>query len=178
MYQTEKSPVNSKGNVQSRVNKLLEDPKMTKVLDVSKLTNTGTGASTIKRPSTSRSTKFMGDKLPIVSADIEHYLLALDMLDGGQEAYINEIAAFEKNSKSSALSQEYVPIAPVKQFNIPITKVSPTFKGGVPKYKEGMDFIIPSSPFPSGNEEFSIANLLIDEWDTDEDESDEDFDDE
>ncbi|CAH6419743.1 Hypothetical protein HVR_LOCUS820 [uncultured virus] len=67
------------------------------VLDVSKITPTGTGVTTIKKPTTSRSTKYSGATLAIVSADLEHYIMALNLLPGGSAQYAAEIQAFQNN---------------------------------------------------------------------------------
>lgn len=66
-----------------------------KVLDVSKITPTGTGTSAIKRPTTTRSTKYGSDTLPIVSSDLDHYLMAIDMLPGGRQQYAVDIQVFQ-----------------------------------------------------------------------------------
>ena len=60
-----------------------------KVLDVSKLEPDGTGARTIDPPTRSR--KFGSPDLPIVSADLEHYIMAINMLPGGQTQYATQI---------------------------------------------------------------------------------------
>lgn len=66
-----------------------------KVLDVSKITPTGTGVTSIKRPTTTKSTKYGGPTLPIVSADMEHYLIAIDQLPGGRAQYAAEIESVQ-----------------------------------------------------------------------------------
>ena len=61
-----------------------------KVLDVSKLTADGTGATSIAPP-TGRSKKYGSPNLPMVSSDLEHYILAINMLPGGVEKYEQDV---------------------------------------------------------------------------------------
>jgi len=63
-----------------------------KVLDVSKLKDNGSGATTSDPPLPGgRSKKYGSPTLPIISSDLDHYLLALSMLPGGVAAYNNEV---------------------------------------------------------------------------------------
>ena len=65
-----------------------------KVLDVSKLQPNGTGARAIDAGKTGR--KYGVPTLPIVSADLEHYLMAVRLLSGGEAKYSDEIAQMEQ----------------------------------------------------------------------------------
>ena len=60
-----------------------------KVLDVSELTADGTGTKKINPPT--RSKKYGSPNLPIVSADLQHYIMAINMLPGGQEQYAADV---------------------------------------------------------------------------------------
>ena len=60
-----------------------------KVLDVSKLNPDGTGARGIELKPNAR--KYGSPDLPIVSADLEHYLLAIDMMAGGRQHYASAV---------------------------------------------------------------------------------------
>lgn len=66
-----------------------------KVLDVSNLKENGTGIVTRDKP-TYRSKKFGFPGLPIVSSDLDHYILAIEMLPGGKEKYSEEIGYVSK----------------------------------------------------------------------------------
>ena len=91
-----------------------------KVLDVSKITPTGTGVTTINEPKTTKSTKIWVGNLRIASSDLEHYLMAIDQLEGGRTKYANNIAEF--NSRlSSPSSPTKASISPKtnNQYSIP-----------------------------------------------------------
>lgn len=60
-----------------------------KVLDISKLMPNGAGVVTINRPG--RSKKYLSETLPLLSPDLEHFVLALDMLPGGRDQYADEL---------------------------------------------------------------------------------------
>ena len=60
-----------------------------KVLDVSEITDKGTGVKTINRPQ--RGKKVGGPTLPIVSDNWEHYAMAINMIPGGQTQFADEI---------------------------------------------------------------------------------------
>jgi len=62
-----------------------------KFLDVSHLEPNGTGARTADPP-TQRSRKYGIPGIPIISADLDHYLLAINMLPGGEVHYASEVA--------------------------------------------------------------------------------------
>lgn len=66
-----------------------------KVLDVSRMNPNGTGVTTIKKPTSTRSTRYGSDTLRIFSADLDHYLMAIDMLPGGRQQYANDIQVFK-----------------------------------------------------------------------------------
>lgn len=61
-----------------------------KVLDVSRLDATGAGARA-SDPPTQRSKKYGSPNLPIVSFDLDHYLLAIRMLPGGEQQYAADV---------------------------------------------------------------------------------------
>lgn len=61
-----------------------------KVLDVSKLLANGTGA--VAHKLAAKSTKHGYPDLPIVSSDYDHYLLAIRMMEGGEDAYQTELS--------------------------------------------------------------------------------------
>ena len=61
-----------------------------KVLDVSKLLSNGTGA--VAHKLAAKSTKHGYPDLPIVSSDYDHYLLAIRMMEGGEDAYQTELS--------------------------------------------------------------------------------------
>lgn len=73
-------------SLQSKLDKLPQD----KFLDVSKLKEDGTGV-TISGIPTERSKMVWAPTLAIKSSDLDHYLMAIRRLDGGEEKYINEI---------------------------------------------------------------------------------------
>lgn len=195
------NPIMSKGRTTSLSDRLskLESGK---VLDVSKLTDKGTGAVSIKKPTTSRSTKYSGNVLPIVSADLEHYLMAIDQLPGGRASYMSEIKAFQENMAAGPRSpkknisvtpknnqpltqnfsltdsaQSTIPIMTVNT-SLPIqkTKVSPKIVTSLPKYQPNMPLVIPSSPFPSADIDDSLFNLTGLDIDSSDDDSDYDSD--
>jgi hypothetical protein len=74
--------------VKSLVEKLAALPAG-KVLDVSSLDQSGAGTRAIDPPT--RAKKFGSPNLPLVSSDIDHYVLAISMLPGGQEKYAADI---------------------------------------------------------------------------------------
>lgn len=74
--------------------KLTELPK-NKVVDVSKITEEGKGTKTIVQPG-SRSAKRQALNLPIVSDDLEKYVLALSLMPDGIFKYNNEIQEMER----------------------------------------------------------------------------------
>lgn len=80
----------------NRVNKGLEVRlralEAGKILDVSNLEIDGTGARAMVMPKT-RTTKFMYPSLPMASNNIDKYVLALSMLPGGLQYYMDEINA-------------------------------------------------------------------------------------
>ena len=62
-----------------------------KVLDVSNISPNGTGVVTRDKPS-QRSKKYWSERLPIVSSDLEHYIMAIEMLPGGRQKYAEDVA--------------------------------------------------------------------------------------
>ena len=62
-----------------------------KFLDVSKLEPSGTGTHPTDAP-TKRSRKYGVPGLPIISSNLDRYLLAIRMLPGGEAQYANEVA--------------------------------------------------------------------------------------
>jgi len=140
-----------------------------KVLDVSNITPTGSGVVTIKRPTTKRSTKHGGPTLPIVSSNLEHYLMAIDMLPGGRTKYASEIQAVQlklsnaprspgvKTSLSQKISpvtmtpySATTPIIPTLQgvtFAKPSPVIPPTVQGmTLPKPSPVIPPIVPAQP--------------------------------
>lgn len=68
-----------------KINNLPSD----RVLDVSELKEDGSGVRMVKRPTRTR--KITSPNLPLISKDKEHYLLAIDMLPGGRDKYIEDV---------------------------------------------------------------------------------------
>lgn len=87
-----KGPGRSAIPLAKRIAELEQD----KCVDVSKITENGSGATTVKTPSSS-STKVMGATLPMISNNLETYEIALSLLNLSDEEYETELEAFKAN---------------------------------------------------------------------------------
>lgn len=87
-----KGPGRSAIPLAKRIAELEQD----KCVDVSKITENGSGATTVKTPSSS-STKVMGATLPMISNNLETYEIALNLLNLSDEEYETELEAFKAN---------------------------------------------------------------------------------
>jgi hypothetical protein len=131
-----------------------------KVLNVSKITTTGSQVTIINRPTTSASSKYGGLELPIVSVDLEHFIMAMDQLPGGRDAWADEIEAARINfanprrspkAQGSPKSQKSPAILPVPKCTTCPTPLAqsiliPTTKGPakIPQSRPG--FVAPTIP--------------------------------
>ena len=62
-----------------------------KVLDVSGIDANGVGYRKVNPP-TQRSRKYGSPNLPVISSDLEHYLMAIRLLPGGEQQYAADVA--------------------------------------------------------------------------------------
>lgn len=112
-----------------------------KVLDVSSLKPDGTGSRAINPPT--RSGKQMSQQLPMVSSDLEHYLLAISMLPGGEVTYAQDVAYMRQLfSRAPARITAVAPvgIAPVAPYAVaPIVPggIAPVAPGGIAPVRIG-----------------------------------------
>lgn len=137
-----------KGRGKSLFEKIQDLPEG-KVLDVSNLKANGTGAVVRDRPS-GRTKKYGSSTLPLISSDLEHFVLAVQMLPGGQEFYADQIkevrdAISGKSERVEVISYEegpepFVPDV-VQQGPMPFT-----VKGFVPKKRTKKKPELVSSP--------------------------------
>lgn len=76
--------------LQDRINKAIEDGKY---LVVSKLTETGSGTTFANAPTSGRARNYYNDNpdLPISSNDLDHFMMAIDMLEDGRDLYAEDI---------------------------------------------------------------------------------------
>jgi len=95
-----------------------------KVLDVSALTMMGTGARVIFRPDPKRGKKQGSPNFPIVSSDIEHYIMAMKMLPGGPTRYEEDIQYV--NAKLTLPRDSIIPEPPHLTLEEP--QQAPTFQ--------------------------------------------------
>lgn len=79
-------------SVKSLIDTIRDLPKG-KVLDVSNLNQDRTGI-VIRNRRKSKSKKYRSENLPIASYDLEHYILAIEMLPGGKDKYSKDIECF------------------------------------------------------------------------------------
>jgi len=103
-----------------------------KVLDVSTLEPDGKGTKAINPPV--RSKKYGSPNIPMVSSDLEHYILAINMLPGGQERYAADIEYVRKlfeQVKTEIILPPTTPVAPGPTFIVPspTRPILPTPKG-------------------------------------------------
>ena len=133
------SQTKTRGRASSSILERISRLQPGKVLDVSKMTPTGTQAVIVNRPATSRSTKIMGDTLPIVSSDLEHYLMAIDMLPGGRQRYAADIQAFKSRMAAktggagspgvTGTSSSALPLVYTSPNSVPHIQYVPTVSG-------------------------------------------------
>lgn len=109
-----------------------------KVLDVSRLKPDGTGTRSIDPPVTAR--KLGSPNLPIVSSDFEHYLMAINMLPGGQERYAADVeyvrqlftqtpAKTTAKARPAILGVGTIPTFPITSVPTPTTVFNPVLQG-------------------------------------------------
>jgi hypothetical protein len=95
-----------------------------KVLDVSELQTDGTGSRAINPPTRSR--KFGSPNLPMVSADLEHYVMAIDMLPGGRDRYTADIDYVRLLFSQTGPIQAQTALLPVGPGAVPPVPIAPT----------------------------------------------------
>jgi hypothetical protein len=159
--------------LETRINELPEG----KVLDVSNMQPNGTGAITIAP----KRNRFGSPTLPIVSADYDHYALAISMLPGGADAYsedlkyMREVFGISENElddfEEEPQAVRPAPIIPKvsdtvsKTIKKPVSpKVSdkvPTKKPASPKVSDKVPTKKPASPKVSGKVSLKPASPKV-----------------
>ena len=121
----------SRGRTSADLNKRLISLEPGKVLDVSKIKDTGAGVIKINTP-TDRSSKYFHPSLPIASDNFPSFMLAISMLNGGELAY-PEAVAYMRSVFGNQPGQQFAPapsvqqIAPTQLPQPPITSNMGTF---------------------------------------------------
>lgn len=100
--QGRKAITKTKARTTSLMERLINIPEG-QVLDVSALTVNGTGTKYIPPPQ--RAKKYGSPNLPMVSADLEHYVRAIDMLPGGRERYADDITYIQQVFNNEVIPQ-------------------------------------------------------------------------
>lgn len=103
-----------------------------KILDVSSMKPDGTGAHAVNAP-TGKTKKLVSQQLPLMSADLEHYLMAINMLPGGEAAYADDIAYVQEQTQAKSPAATvvrgkpaFVPKVTVPTLAMPGVKPIPT----------------------------------------------------
>lgn len=80
--------------LQEKIDKLDEG----KLINVSKITEKGTGTTTAARPTKPAKTTYIpsDERLPFSTNNLEHFLIAVDLLPGGRDEYADAVAEAEE----------------------------------------------------------------------------------
>ncbi len=134
--------VKGKGRVIQPLIDKIDSISEDKVLDISKLVASGAGTISKKRPI--RSKNFLSPNLPLLSGDLEHFIMAIDMLPGGRDQYAIDIQAAEQFF--SQIVPEVQSIISVKPQSFPSPKQNPPLLKG--RYVPQPEHIIPEIVHP------------------------------
>ena len=146
----------------------LEDGK---VFDATALKPNGTGGRTIPTPDFKRSKKVGSPNIPIISSDIEHYIMAVSMLPGGPERYAPDIE-YVRN-KISAPKDANVKLPPlVDYFSSMVTTPPATNPTTL-----GTTLLKPITKLPKAKPKAKSKRTLSSSDESDESSSDDDSDD-
>lgn len=113
-----KGKVGRKGtDLQEKIDKLPDD----KIINVSKITATGTGTTTAVRPK--KSSLFMAPNLPFISNNLEAMLLAIDLV-GGEEEHSEDVEAANEFAWKDKTSPKPTPTKPTPKTTTTTTTIT------------------------------------------------------
>lgn len=104
-----------------------------KVLDVSNLTERGTGARVVATPKPGK--KLLSSTLALAANDLDHYMLAISLLPGGTQRYLDDVNNVRASLGLPALEKEAVLERPVSEpamspslasYHPPSSEIAPT----------------------------------------------------
>lgn len=129
-----------------------------KVLDVSTMKPDGTGARAQKL--TQSKTKFGHESLPIISNNYETYLLAVNMLPGGERAHSEALSYMQKIFSSGSPKQSPKPLLPQPKIVIP-TSGKPIAGVQLNVPKSPIKIVIPTSGKPVTGGQLNVPKSPI-----------------